>query len=328
MADHASGDVAKVNRQAVLPRRFSAAMAALPGARDRELSPLLTVPTGRRRHLLDLFSGDGYVSRTLGRTFARRTLVDIRRIEPSALPLRGADSPSSGFTRITGDATDPTVLGKVPAAVDYAVCLAGFHHAIVVSKRRIDIEATRRSRVQTLRRWRELLVPGGFLAVADVPERGLDLSGPLGRDATAFKASGAETDLAPRQDRRLENLDWSEPDPAGFFDDVVALARVGGHDAVFETPDSLVASFTEAGFKDVRSAILPTPWEFPSEELAVWFIHELLAIGSRAETPEDLSASEYRSLRQAIDRYLGLRSLADGTVLVLWKLLYVWGVKS
>jgi hypothetical protein len=323
MADHESGRHDATDSQGV-PSRFSAAMTAIPRARDWELAPLQNLSPARHRHLLDLFAGEGYVSRTLGKDFSRRTMIDIRRIEAPGRLTKGS-SLSTGATRITGDATDPAILRRIPGAVDYAVCLAGYHHAIVESAGRIDTEATKRSRVQTLRHWRDLLVPGGLLAVADVPERGLGVSTTPGRESGSsleFEGwSGPKTEVS----RRLAGQVWTEPDPAGFFDDVVALARVGGHDAVFETPENLAASFAEAGFADIHAAIVPTPWEFPTEEHAVWFVHELLTIGARAETPADLSASEYRSLRQAIERYLGLRHLSDGNTLVLWKLLYVWG---
>ncbi len=120
-------------------------------------------------------------------------------------------------------------------------------------------------------------------------------------------------------------LRLNNPEPALFFDNFVSAQSPCGHTASFERPQELARLFQEAGFENVFAFVAPTPWLFPTEPDALWFIHELLSIGQPRSSPAELSIHEQQLLRDGIVDHLGLHPLPDGSCAVSWKLMYVVG---
>jgi hypothetical protein len=326
--------------------RFRRAMAAEPFARSFELAPIrLYLLPATRRHLLDLFAGGGFISRFFGRQFSRVTLID--RIAPSP---GGRDD---RWTTLSGSAADPDVLRRVAAPADLIACVAGFHHLIAASAGRLDPVQTRALRTRVLGIWRRMLAPGGRLIVVDVPATGcpcgtfagarIGANAPHARHLDgAFEEAAGRTlaSLGPPDTawpsalegyledlrRRLDRHAWTEPEPARFFDAVVARENPAGHEAHFQATDDQVGCFREAGFAEVGAAVFPTPWAFRDRASALWFVRELLSLGrDPVAGPSLLSDRQADTVESWIDRYLGHRLLADGTHLVQRKLMAVWG---
>ncbi len=316
--------------------RYQLAMATAPNCRQLELTPLHFLLPKRRSCLLDLFSGQGFASKSLRGSFDRTCLVDShedsRIVAGSNLQKRRACALSAG----TFDSLPPA---------DLIVCLAGFHH--VLGPGPIEDKAShRQQRLDTLRLWRSRLASGGRLIIADVPSPGADagwnhgpLDGltvftqeidipPLRRGPAAFiSAMGCDHLRAYLAEvtGRCRDLRLGEAEPARFFDQVVSKQSPYGHTACFDSPHGLAELFREAGFENVVAFVAPTPWLFSTETDALWFVHELLGIGQACSGPSDLSVHEQQLLRNGIVDHLGLHPLPDGSWAISWKLMYVTG---
>ena len=296
---------------------------------------------------LTCLPGEGSPRASLGQRFKWITLID--RITPSL------EDHSGQVVLLTGDAADPQVLNQVKTQADLISCVAGFHHLLEGTGEDSTPALTRKFRVRVLSQWRQLLVEGGRLIVADVPAAGCQsgvLSG--GPPPTAEKhreERGHETTQCPLQllgssesswdppvwpatlagyvdmlKRQLARQRWTEPEPADFFDHFVARQSPIGHVAYFQAAEDLACCLREAGFCNVGAAVVPTPWLFAGRVAALWFVRELLTIGEESiPAPAFLSNEQGDALEEAIELYLGHRTLADGTYLVQWKLMYVWG---
>lgn len=322
--------------------RHAAAMERFPTCRALELAPLRHLLPDRRRVLLDLFAGTGFVSRAVGPYFQRVTAVDS-----GVLPS------GNGQDRIewrSGDATWAAAT-QVWLTADLAVCHAGFHHVLGPGGT-TEADACRARRLDVLRLWRSKVATGGRLIIADVPSPSVPGSyahaGPIdarddvrGRSAaqrqsaTTPESQLAELDQAPSLSAYLASAaslctayDLANAEPALFFDRFVDVHSPYGHVARFSTPQELAQLFLQAGLVDVAAFVAPTPWMFRSKDAACWFVHELLGIGRTCSSKNALPEEERTLIEHGLREHLNLRELPNGEWAVAWKLMYVMGVRE
>ncbi len=322
--------------------RHAAALERFPACRALELAPLRYLLPDRRRCLLDLFAGTGFVSRAVGHHFQRVTAVDSN-IPPVT---NGRD----GIEWRPGDATSAAATQVWPTA-DLAVCHAGFHHVLGLGGT-TEADACRARRLDVLRLWRSKVATGGRFIVADVPAPGVlgsdahagsidardDVRGRSAaqrRNAAAHESQLAELDRAPSLSAYLASAaslctayNLANAEPALFFDRFVDVRSPYGHVARFSTPQELTQLFLEAGFVDVTAFVAPTPWLFCSKQAACWFVHELLGIGRTCSSKNALPEEERTLIEHGLREHLNLRELPNGEWAVAWKLMYVMGVRE
>ena len=340
-SDAHPGDVAAVYAR----RRFEggsaphvAAMGTFPGSRCFEVSPLPYLLSEGRSCLFDLFAGTGFASYYIHTWFGGRFLF-----EPHVAPLRVAGPNTERHRWHRSCALSAESFEGLPAA-DMAVCLAGFHHVLGVGNPR-DRDSHRRQRLEVLELWRSRLAHGGRLLIADVPMAGTatgwvegDLDGlmlPAGCAVGPKAQVGTQPTFPPHSHDLTgylaeitafcRELRLSDPEPAIFFDQVVAEQSLYGHVACLDSPQELASLFRDAGFEHVRAFVAPTPWLFPSKADAIWFVHELLGIGQPCDHPSALGPAELESLEAGIRNHLDLRQVSEGVWAVAWKLMYVAG---
>jgi len=188
----------------------------------------------------------------------------------------------------------------------------------------------REFRKNGLSNWCKLLVPGGRLIIADVPASGeLSESYPSDMNSELPKAFQVGIERMAMQLSTLFSEPKINPEPARFFDEFVADNGSVGHQASYESKDSLHNLMVDAGFQNVHSSVISTPWMFRSIIDALWFFHELFGIGNNPVlAPELMSEVIASAVEKALKSYLGIVELPDGGCLVGWKLLYVWGDRS
>jgi len=313
--------------------RHVAAMAQFPFSRRLELAPLQYLLPEGRSCLFDLFAGTGFASESIRGKF-RGTFL----LEPHVVPT---ETSIGNSRRHRACALSAESFDGLPAA-DLAVCLAGFHHVLGHGGPK-DRDSHRCQRIEALRLWRSRLAPAGRLVIADVPLAGPDagwasgdLSGLLPAESIAG-AAGVEAPFADALQRRgvedylaemtsrCDELRLDQPEPAAFFDRVVAERSPYGHVSCFDSPQGLASMFRDAGFEHIRAFVAPTPWLFPSKADAVWFVRELLGIGQPCGHPSALGAAELGSLEADIRNRLDLRQVSEDVWAVAWKLMYVTG---
>lgn len=313
--------------------RHVAAMARFPASRRLELAPLRYLLPEGRSYLFDLFAGTGFASGSIRGEF-RGTFL----LEPH---VAAEDASIASSRRHRACALSAESFNGLPAA-DLAVCLAGFHHVLGAGAPE-NRDSHRRQRIEALRLWYSKLSPGGRLVIADVPLAGADIgwmSGSPGGLLVADPAASAVGDEAPFADAlrkrgvgdylgamagRCDELHLDQPEPAVFFDRVVAEQSPYGHIGCFDSPQDLATMFLEAGYEHVRAFVAPTPWLVPSKADAVWFVRELLGIGQPCDRPSTLGSAEMEALEADIHNHLNLRQVSDGIWAVAWKLMYVMG---
>ena len=259
---------------------------------------------------------------------------------------------------VDGNALRSDVLDRVQYPIDFGICIAGFHHVLALNNGEINGKDTRKIRTVSLEKWKTLLNKNGVLLIADVPAPGDECTiktasqelqfnnavipdpyiTPINRACNSFEceminnSSGRSQKASTYFDQlttRLNAFSLQKPEPAHFFNSFVSQQSQVGHCAYFQSSSSLAHCFKEAGFADVQSFVCPTPWFFTSRKNAVWFIHELFAIGNTvATTPDDVSAENTALITKGIEQHLGFIDFSDGSCAILWKLMYVWGAAS
>lgn len=318
-------------------KRHSTAMAALPDSRFLEIAPLHYLLPPKRDCLIDLFAGTGLVANSL-----RRYFVDTVLVDPYVAPLGDFD-----FRCHRNSALDPDEVSSLPEA-DLAICLAGFHHVLGDAGTQ-SVDTVRQYRLEVLRLWQSKLTPNGQLIVADVPACGARIGWCDGRIDGLIREIGPFDNLQPAlaldggfgpalrtpslgeyltvAAEQSNKAHLGEPEPAAFFDQVVAGLSPQGHLAEFCSPEELVELFVEAGFRNVRAFVAPTPWLFHTKPEALWFVHELLNIGQQCKKTEELSADSIAEFEAGVAEYLGIGKLSNDIWVLPWKLLYVSGDK-
>jgi len=313
--------------------RHMAAMAHFPSSRRLELAPLQYLLPEGRSCLFDLFAGTGFASGSVRGMF-RGTFL----LEPHLAPSEASTNDSR---RHRSCALSAESFDGLPAA-DLAVCLAGFHHILGPGGPQ-ERDSHRRQRIEALRLWRSKVAPGGRLVVVDVPLTGADMGWILGDPsellpaesitgspgvetpfAHALQSRGVEAYLA-EMTNRCDELRLDQPDPAAFFDHVVAEESPYGHIACFDSARGLANMFRDAGFERVRAFVAPTPWLFRTKGDAIWFVRELLGIGQPCGHLSAIRAPELGRLEAKIRNHLDLRQVSDDIWVVSWKLMYVTG---
>jgi SAM-dependent methyltransferase len=302
--------------------RYARAMNRHGGARILELAPMFRLLKGPGVALLDLFSGPGFVSKYFSDQFHDVVLVD----QVGEL----LSNTQSGYEVFPADASDRVAIRDLMNRFDVAICLAGLHHVLPDNFRNVSPENLKHTRLKTLEIWRDTLQVGGRLIIADVPAAGCNIIpelpvrlGSLSKNSSLAVALGQIGNL----DFNSHQLDRSEP--AEFFDEFVVKHCPNGHDGVFESLESLSELMSQAGFQNIQASTVQTPWIFPSLDDAVWFLHELFAIGDTAITaPDKLPEDQYELVFQSINQYLGCLQLENGRFAVGWKLLYVTGERT
>jgi SAM-dependent methyltransferase len=283
-------------------------------------------------------AGTGFVAETIGPWFDRTLRVDAYAL------TNGSTGGIHGMIR--GDVMRNETFAGLPQ-VDFAVCLAGFHH-VLAEPASCDRQSHYRRRVELLRQWRHNLLPGGRLIVVDVSS---PYAQNKSRSTAALDDFRGNPAPAAKHDQFVATstffrslLDchslsdylqacWTlavslrigDCQPALFFDDVVSTLSPQGHVADFNSREELMNAFQEAGFKDVYAFVAPTPWLFTAKADALWFVHELLSIGTAPKSPGRLGATESSKLEARLNEYLRLRCLPDGTWALAWELMYVFG---
>lgn len=329
-------------------KRYSLALRKDPFARIMELLPLLYLLPSSKNIFLDLFAGTGFVSDFLSPFFKETVQVD----EVSDL-LKCYQQPT---TSISGDALDLTVLSHILNKVDMATCFAGLHHVLGKIEGEIDKDETERLRISALSEWRKKLGTEGLLLVADVPLpdhniyeasllkqvplSNIELTADFGRYLgemlndhkgkclfpTSTLPDHLETYLANLM-TSLAGLGWQDPDPANFFQSFVSRHSSVGHKGNFQTISNLVKCFKQAGFEKIGCFVAPTPWFFNNRRAAMWFINELFALSEETRlSPNELPKKEEIFITEAVQKHLGLADLPDGSCVIWWKLMYVWGM--
>jgi len=330
-------------------KRFISALHNFPHARVMELLPMLYTLSEEKNAMLDLFAGTGFVSHFLANIYSNVKQID----EISEFAHTGKN-----ISFIDGNALKSDDLKKVKGNFDFEVCFAGFHHVLAQLNDEMSIYKTLKLRTDTLKKWKTLLNKYGIMLIVDVPapddESNLkalnhkpkvnNVPIPQSYFASVHQACdklGCElvnkTGHIPNTTgtyfhqlmTHIEKMSSRQPEPAHFFNSFVSKQSEVGHYAYFQSTTNLAHCFKNAGFKDVHSFVCPTPWFFSSRKNAVWFIHELFAIGDRAaKTPNDVSSVNTELITEGIEHHLGLIDFPDGSCVILWKLMYVWGSAS
>jgi SAM-dependent methyltransferase len=334
--------------------RFSRALAQYPGSRSLELLPLLALawPEEPGRVAVELGAGSGYLSSVLDRLYGRVVRVDQSRAMLSTATA-SPDEEVVDELLFAADRLDHEV------APDLVVSLATFHHVCALNGDAVDHPASHALQRNTIAAWVQRLRPGGRFVIVDVgaPSPPLDdyLAGAAGR----FDAAGLDPvpwTLVKKLDQSLNGyhlLDAAEEfelardgeplslagiaesyraaklavDPVGpvdFFDHLVEERSVEGHDAHFLDEPELGAALRDAGLGEVVTGVLPTPWPFPHQRGAYWFVNELFGLGGSAGADDRAGASP--EMVAQIDRYLRVRPHRSRSI-VEWQLLYATGVK-
>ena len=330
-------------------KRFISALHNFQYARVMELLPMLYTLSEEKNDMLDLFAGTGFASHFLANIYSNVKQID----EVGEFAHTGKN-----ISFIDGNALKSDDLKKIKGNFDFEVCFAGFHHILAQINDEMSIDRTLKLRTDTLKQWKTLLNKDGVLLIVDVPAIGdvyslealndkaqvhnVPISGSyhasihhacdkLGCELvnkTAHIPHAAGTyfhQLMPH----IEKMSSRQPEPAHFFNSFVSKQSEVGHYAYFQSTTNLAHCFRNAGFKDVHSFVCPTPWFFSSRKNAVWFIHELFAIGDKAAaTPNNVSSVNTELITEAIEHHLGLIDFSDGSCAILWKLMYVWGSAS
>jgi hypothetical protein len=139
--------------------RYSLAMHFCGNSRLFELTPISSFASPAKGNLLDVMSGDGFVSRYLGGPFKV-----VHAVDENAVPF----SMSSNVTHFFQcDAGNPDLIESLGYRYNRIIALAGFHHLMPGPSSMP--EQILEYRVQCLIRWRALLVRGGRLVIGDVP---------------------------------------------------------------------------------------------------------------------------------------------------------------
>lgn len=300
--------------------RYNQAMRACGGSRVKELIPIAESVEPAAGHLLDMMSGNGFVSRFLGAGFD--VVHSLDHNPPSSLAF------SNGSIFLQYDAALPDLAKMVKFRYDRIVSLAGFHHLIPHDTGPgLPSSQIHAYRVRCLSQWFDLLVQGGRLVIGDVPATNQPaLSAAPPSAVLCFPdLQKALTDL-PRIP--VEDVHNADPEPACFFDELVAMESITPHVAVFETEASLALLLEDAGFSNVKTSVHYTPWLFSDSQEAAWFMHHLFGIGKETfEEPSDLPLDLMDHLLAAADRFLGCGSIQSGGFWIGWKLLYASGEK-
>ena len=299
--------------------RYLSAMAECENARVSELAPIISLIPPKSNRLIDLLGGHGFVSDFLSNRFDHILLADKSN---AMLPQQTA------WRRVQKIHATKIKLGEIgEQTFDLAVCLAGFHHILPEGFDDERYDLVNAVRQETMDNWFTLVSPGGRLVVADVPSKNTIITSfSFKTDETAFLRN-CESNLSSHFNDDRHHLAIC-PEPALFFDRFVKSYCPNGHEGVFESKESLSKKFRNAGFHNVQSSVRYVPWLFSSVELATWFIGELFAIGPESlKSPLQLGKGQSLLINEAVDRYLGRSCFDDGTCLVHWKLLYVWGDK-
>ena len=300
-----------------------------------------------KRGFLDLFAGSGFVSEFIGSKYTNKILID--EVESLIKSYHGSG------TIIVGDAAASNTLANIKGKIDMAVCFAGLHHVIVEEKGGINVADTKRFQTSVLKKWKRALEKGGRLIIVDIPAIGekcgfIESSQPHYPSANVFQCMhekavsnfleciGMKNPMSTCEDlsnidlylthtmERLALYNWREPEPGAFFDSFVAKKSAVGHKAFFHTAKTIQKCFLDAGFNDVKSIIIPTPWFFENRSEALWFLHELFAINCYSYvSPSEMSEKDIHVMNSMIKKYLGCYEFPDGTFSIWWKLMYTFG---
>ena len=112
-----------------------------------------------------------------------------------------------------------------------------------------------------------------------------------------------------------------------FFDRVVHENSITGHYGYFARESWMRRTLEEMGMEDVRAETLPTPWLFPSERSAAWFVHELFSLGEEWEAGA-LFWPGQESVERWLEDYLGFFRDGYGRLMLNWQLEYVVARKA
>lgn len=301
--------------------RYGKAMAHLSNARIGELLPMISMLPTAADSLLDIFSGTGFVSDYFGEYFQDVTLMDQVK---EVLPL-----PTLNRHIICGNALLDTDIERLSDSYRAAINLGALHHILPENQEQSTREDITSLRKNALRRWRKFLKPGGRLIIADVPS--------VGEIPVPVISLLQQTSEIPKRLQQAvsgvlcdkDNFEFdghSDPEPAKFFDEFVSSYCPYGHQAYFESSSGLVQIMRESGFHNIHATVVVTPWRFRTFGDAIWFFHELFAIGEDTyQTPADLPDANVTLVESALKKYLGIYKSGRGQYTVGWKLLYVWG---
>jgi protein-L-isoaspartate O-methyltransferase len=302
-------------------------MAKLPYARIMEVAWTNWFLPPKRNSMLDIMGGTGFVSNFMSPFFEKAVILDESKdiLPPS----------SSKCISITGDATKEVEFEKLANQYDLAINLGGFHHITAVSENATE---------NIVNSWSNTLNQNGRLIIADVPFQGQSANSKVEHNGHEPEISEILNILPkwklPQTTRHFtdwclslrsatNNMLHKEPEPADFFDHVVAKLCPNGHEANFRDVEILKKVFCNLGLKNVSGFVLLTPWLFEDRRQAAWFINELFAFGDQAfNSPEVFPQDKVDEVMELIKNYLGYAVLNNGTCVTGWKLMVVMGDRA
>jgi SAM-dependent methyltransferase len=303
--------------------RYANAMAQVPYARIMEMIWLSWFLPTNRHAMLDIMGGTGFISGLAGPLFEKTAVIDSigEYLPPN----------SSCSVSIAGDVTQKENFLSLEGQINLAISLGGFHH----------IASSDQVTERIIKTWSNVLKPNGRLIIADVPFQGqhedhMEVMGDSRNEIPEVtnaisqwhlpKAIGTFSEWSNSLKSVIKDILPKEPEPADFFDNVVAAKCPNGHEANFQNTGTLQNIFSNVGLHNVSAFTIPTPWLFNDRRQAAWFIHELFAFGDQAyDKPVIFPHEKVDEVLESIEASLGVVDLDNGSCITGWKLMIVMG---
>ena len=301
--------------------RYSLAMNLCSKSRIYELLPIVARINPDQNRLLDLMSGNGFISQYFGNAF-----LSVDALDKTTKFYVGSKNTNHV---LKCDAADECIVSKVSKKYDHIISLSGLHHLLPCASSNIESHDTMIDyRTQCLTRWKSLLSDRGRLIIVDVPsihQVSWDFF-PYAPASTFPLIENALQSVGYFEENTFISVD---PKPTLFFDQFVDQNSITPHTAHFETESSLSLMLESAGYSNIQAATFFTPWIFDNTCQAIWFFHQLFGIGMKTyHTPDEIPQDLTSDILTAIRKFLGCGYTETGKFWVGWKLFYLSGDQS
>jgi len=312
--------------------RYQLSQETCPMARSLDLIPYVYVIDGVIRQfsrspgdlrIFDAFGGSGFLSRSFAHTEIRFTIADCTNAYKQ-------DGSNKHEWLICPDYFR-AISAERAGEYDLVFAHGGLHHVYVKDNAGLEDETSVGLQHQCVANLSRLLRKGGFLVLADIPDRpsrvdahGSDISlidtsmaiDLFGNERLAFLRSAAtDFSLSPSLNNTchtVESIFRDSTHPGSlrrFFDEEVARKTPNGHEACFLDFERIIA---RAAKHDLcLMALIPYPgaWVFETANQAVWFFREMFGFG-QSMPPFQEDSQDY-VVKSAISDTLGMRSVGD-----------------
>lgn len=325
--------------------RYQAALRSVPRARTSEILPFLFFLSqhlnrdSKNLSMADLLCGSGVLTAGLKGCFKRVYGIDVSRGMLHYYPM------TTEVRRIKAAIHEQSTILTNELKPDVIAVLAGLHHIYEIVDGKPNVLLSDNLQQSLMLDWAACLPPDGVMIVADVTAPNLAVTysnEPMSLAANSPSLARRFSELCREINSSLPSPLWANesyfyenymstirkyaPDvtqtnPGEYFHHVVAKQGLYGHVDHFLNPSKLLSALRARGYM-VKYYELPTPWIFPSADAFIFFFYEKFALGPQVDAFDDIPLETKLSIREGVERYLGVVELPEGGVTVGWRLGY------